>query len=82
MVGRAFIETGGGRKTKDDSIDYAAGIILKHRLGDAVAAGEPLAEIRAADAGRVREAMGILKTAIRIGSTAPVLQNVILDRIY
>jgi pyrimidine-nucleoside phosphorylase len=34
---------GAGRKTKDDAIDYSAGIFLKKKIGDKVRTGDPLA---------------------------------------
>jgi pyrimidine-nucleoside phosphorylase len=80
-IGRAFIETGGGRKTKEDPIDYGAGIILHKRIGEAVEPGQPLAEIRAASPEQVEAAAAILRQAIRIGPNEPEPVQVILDRI-
>lgn len=40
---------GAGRETKESSIDYAAGIVLKKKTGDAVTAGECLAVLYASD---------------------------------
>jgi pyrimidine-nucleoside phosphorylase len=42
-VGLASKILGAGRKTKDDTIDYSAGIYLKKKIGDSVKAGDPLA---------------------------------------
>jgi pyrimidine-nucleoside phosphorylase len=42
-VGLASKILGAGRKTKDDAIDYSVGIYLKNKIGDKVAAGDPLA---------------------------------------
>jgi pyrimidine-nucleoside phosphorylase len=42
-VGLASKILGAGRKTKDDAIDYSAGIFLKKKIGDKVRAGDPLA---------------------------------------
>jgi pyrimidine-nucleoside phosphorylase len=42
-VGLASKILGAGRKTKDDLIDYSAGIYLKKKIGDKVKAGDPLA---------------------------------------
>jgi thymidine phosphorylase len=33
-IGRASVETGAGRKTKADILDYGAGLIMKVRLGE------------------------------------------------
>jgi pyrimidine-nucleoside phosphorylase len=42
-VGQASKILGAGRNTKDDAIDYSAGIYLKKKIGDKVKAGDPLA---------------------------------------
>ncbi|MGE5174868.1 MAG: thymidine phosphorylase [Hyphomicrobiales bacterium] len=42
-LGRLLIEMGGGRRTKEDSIDPAVGVRLERKVGDPVAAGETLA---------------------------------------
>ena len=47
-VGQAALHLGAGRRTKDDTIDHAVGIVLHAKRGDRVAEGEPLAEIHAA----------------------------------
>lgn len=46
--GLALSDLGGGRKRKDDAIDPAVGFILVAKVGDAVAAGDPLLYIHAA----------------------------------
>jgi len=45
QVGTACVILGGGRERKEDSVDPAVGIVLHKKVGDAVAAGEPLATI-------------------------------------
>jgi len=42
-VGLASKILGAGRKTKNDAIDYSAGIFLKKKIGDKARAGDPLA---------------------------------------
>jgi pyrimidine-nucleoside phosphorylase len=44
-VGRAAMQLGAGRVTKQDTIDPAAGIVLRAKVGDRVRRGEPLATI-------------------------------------
>ncbi|SDM79051.1 thymidine phosphorylase [Fictibacillus solisalsi] len=46
-VGIAAMLLGAGRKTKEDSIDYAVGITLKKKVGDKVTKGETLAVFHA-----------------------------------
>jgi pyrimidine-nucleoside phosphorylase len=48
-VGRVALELGAGRRTKEDSIDHAVGIRCFAKRGDAVEAGQRLAEILARD---------------------------------
>ncbi|MDG2185915.1 MAG: thymidine phosphorylase [Mariniblastus sp.] len=44
-LGLAIIEMGGGRKHIGDKIDHTVGIDFKVKIGDAVAKGQPIAEI-------------------------------------
>ena len=44
-IGLAAMELGAGRKTKEDEIDYAAGIVLAKKTGDAVKRGEKIATL-------------------------------------
>ena len=43
------MKLGGGRATKEDIIDPRVGVVLHKKLGDAVAEGESLAAVHAAD---------------------------------
>ncbi|WP_093335551.1 pyrimidine-nucleoside phosphorylase [Salibacterium halotolerans] len=49
-IGQAAMMLGAGRASKDDEIDYAAGIELKAKIGDYAAAGDTLAVIHATQA--------------------------------
>ena len=42
-IGLAAMHLGAGRQTKEDTIDYAAGITLMKKTGDTVRKGEPIA---------------------------------------
>ena len=44
-IGSASVVLGAGRATKDDAIDYTAGIILHKKTGDKVQKGELIAEL-------------------------------------
>jgi pyrimidine-nucleoside phosphorylase len=48
-VGVAALELGAGRRTKDDSVDHAVGVVCRAKLGDAVRAGDVVAEVHARD---------------------------------
>ena len=44
-IGKLARKLGAGRLSKDEPIDLSVGIIIKHKVGDYVKKGEPLAEI-------------------------------------
>jgi pyrimidine-nucleoside phosphorylase len=56
-IGLSAMELGAGREKKGDIIDYAVGIMLKHKVGDWVDEGEPLFEIHANDTDRCQAAI-------------------------
>ena len=68
-VGTACVILGGGREKKEDSVDPAVGIIVHKKIGDKVAAGEPLCTIhchsdaQAARAGKLIEESYVLSGA-------------------
>ncbi|OGO19186.1 MAG: pyrimidine-nucleoside phosphorylase [Chloroflexi bacterium RBG_16_48_8] len=46
-IGLSAMELGAGREKKGDAVDYAVGIVLKHKVGDWVDEGEALFEVHA-----------------------------------
>lgn len=77
-IGNASVETGAGRKTKDDLIDYGAGIILKKRTGDFVSENEVIAEIYSQSLEKCELAYSMLSNAIRIENEKPELSSSII----
>lgn len=55
-IGLSAMELGAGREKKGDPIDYAVGIVLKHKVGNWVDQGETLFEIHANDPDRYLKA--------------------------
>jgi pyrimidine-nucleoside phosphorylase len=78
-VGQTALHLGAGRRTKDDSIDHAVGVLCLRKRGDRVAAGEPLAEIHAATEAAVDEAAQELAAAFTIADEPPPQRPVVLD---
>ena len=78
-VGRAALHLGAGRRTKDDDVDHAVGIVCLRKRGDRVARGEPLAEIHAASDAAAGEAARELSSAYTIGDDPPSERSVVLD---
>jgi thymidine phosphorylase len=80
-VGVAVIGLGGGRQKTSDGIDLSVGLTHILPVGRAVAAGEPLAMVHAADAGAAERAIAELQRVIQIEAVAPPLRPVIFDRV-
>ena len=78
-VGAASVLLGAGRDRVDAAVDPAAGILLRARVGDRVAAGEPIAELHVGAGGRVAEARARLTQGVVIGDDAPAGQPLVLD---
>ena len=70
-VGLASKSLGAGRDRKDDPIDYAVGIVVQKKVGDAVEPDEPLAVIHAQDAGRATAASARVEAAFTLGERVP-----------
>lgn len=68
LVGQAAVQLGAGRAKKSDPIDHAVGIVLAAKVGDRVAAGQPLAWIHAADRDRLAAAQSQLLAAYRFSA--------------
>jgi pyrimidine-nucleoside phosphorylase len=78
-VGAASVLLGAGRDRVDAVVDPAAGILLRARVGDRVAAGEPIAELHLGAGGRVAEARARFTQGVVIGDDAPAGQPMVLD---
>ena len=79
-VGRAAQLAGAGRRTVDDAVDAAAGVLLERSVGDAVEAGDSLAAVFSRDPARRREASLVLEAAFTVGDAAPPVRPVVLAR--
>lgn len=55
-VGLCSMILGGGRETKDSSVDLSVGLLLKKKVGDKVSSGDTLAVIYATDALKAKAA--------------------------
>ena len=68
---------GAGRKTKDDAIDFAAGIVLKEKTGAKVEQGQTLAVLHTNRPETIADAERVFLEAIRWGTDAPEAQPLI-----
>ena len=79
QVGVAALHLGAGRRTKDDEIDHAVGVVCVRKRGDAVDAGEPLAEVHARDEAAAEAAVREVAAAYAVGDEAPPERSVLLE---
>lgn len=80
-IGVASVLLGAGRNTKDDAIDYSAGIILKKKTGQNVQAGDVLAVLHAENEDRLRAGSQKFLASCTIGSQAPGREPLIYARV-
>jgi pyrimidine-nucleoside phosphorylase len=78
-VGNAALRLGAGRRTKDEEIDHAVGIVLRKKRGDEVAPGETVAEIHARDDTAAEAAVDEVIAAYELDDDAPPEHSVILE---
>lgn len=76
-VGIASLILGGGRETKEDTIDYSVGIVLTKKTGDYVRKGETLCYIHSNDTRKTDEAAKRLTAAYEISDKKPILNHLI-----
>lgn len=76
-VGIASLIAGAGRETKDDAIDYGAGIILAKKMGSYVNKGDVLATIYTSDMSRIKKAEEMLLSAYTMSNEKPAKSDII-----
>jgi pyrimidine-nucleoside phosphorylase len=80
-VGIAALELGAGRRTKDDTVDHSVGVVCLKKRGDAVAEGEPLAEVHARDEAAADRAAAAVLAAYELADEPPRARPIVLDTI-
>jgi pyrimidine-nucleoside phosphorylase len=76
-IGIAAMILGGGRVTKDSSIDHSVGIVLKKKVGDPVRKGEVICEIHSNDNEKTLLAKTKLIEAVRISKEQVAVEPLI-----
>jgi pyrimidine-nucleoside phosphorylase len=78
-IGIAALELGAGRRTKEDSVDHAVGIVCRKKRGDTVATGDVLAEVHARHVGSASAAVDAVLAAYDVGGEPPRAHGILLD---
>ena len=80
-IAHASTLLGAGRERKGDPIDLGVGVVLKARVGDQVARGQPLLVLHASDPTRLSAAERVARSAIQLGPTPVPSRPLILERL-
>jgi len=78
-VGIAALELGAGRRTKEDSIDHAVGVLCHVKRGQTVRAGHLLADVHARDDASAARAVDAVLVAYELGDKPPRAHGILLD---
>ena len=78
-IGNAAMHLGAGRRTKDDVIDHAVGIVCRAKRGTQVDAGDELALVHARTDAQADEAVRSVLAAYQLGDEPPLERPVLLD---
>jgi pyrimidine-nucleoside phosphorylase len=78
-VGVASLELGAGRRTKEDTIDHAVGVVCCAKRGSTVAEGDVLAEVHARDEASAERGVEAVLAAFEIGDEPPREHGILLD---
>ena len=79
LVGRASIALGAGRGRAGDQIDHGAGVLVIARVGDRVAAGDPILDLLYNSGGAVDRARALAERAITIDDAPPARRPLVID---
>jgi pyrimidine-nucleoside phosphorylase len=71
QLGLALAILGGGRETKESTIDYGVALEFHRRIGDRVAQGAPLVTIHYNDDGRLAQAKSMIAASYHIERAEP-----------
>jgi len=80
-IGIAVVALGGGRAHADDAIDPSVGLSEVIDVATEVRTGSLLCLVHAANEADADEAIATVRKAIHIGSPAPTIKPVVIDRI-
>jgi thymidine phosphorylase len=77
-LGLAVVGLGGGRTRAEDPIDHSVGVLCLKKRGDAVQAGEAIAQVHAADEAAAGTAAADVLAAYELVDEPPPERSVVL----
>jgi pyrimidine-nucleoside phosphorylase len=78
-VGNAAAHLGAGRRTKDDTIDHAVGVVVHAKRDDRVERGQPLADVHARTEQQAELAVKEVLAAYELATAPPEPRPLLLD---
>jgi pyrimidine-nucleoside phosphorylase len=78
-VGVTALHLGAGRASKEDEIDHAVGVVCHRKRGDALEAGDVLAEVHGRDDASAAAGVEEVLAAYEIGDAPPAAHPLVLD---
>jgi len=81
QIGTACVILGGGRERKEDSVDPAVGIVLHKKVGERIAAGEPLATIYYNAEDRAARARQLIAASCQLSDSAPTAKRLLIHKV-
>jgi pyrimidine-nucleoside phosphorylase len=78
-VGQICLHLGGGRATKESTIDPAVGIVLEKKVRDFVQKGELLGMVHASEEQQGKEAVSMLENCYQISAVQPAPRPLIYE---
>ncbi|MGE5632494.1 MAG: pyrimidine-nucleoside phosphorylase [Caulobacteraceae bacterium] len=80
-IGIAALLLGAGRETKESSIDYAVGVVLRKKVGDFIEADDTIAYLHANDMTKTNESMEKLLQAYKLTDKKPEKRPLIFGKV-
>lgn len=80
-IGVASLVLGGGRETKEDSIDPAVGIVLHKKTGDRVGINEPLCTLHYNRSERLEESRSLVLSSYQVNPALTSLRHPLVRRV-
>ena len=78
-IANAALHLGAGRRTKEEAIDHAVGVVCLRKRGDLVERGDVLAEVHARDETSAERAIGEVAAAFELGDEAVAARPLLLE---
>ncbi len=78
-IGLLSVKLGAGREKKGDPVDYSAGILIRHKIGDSVEEGDELAVLYSDKKVAIEEAEKELLGMIEIDKDKPEVKDIVLE---